>query len=168
MHSGKNPNPHAKQTQGEVTRTLSFMYYSQLNSQRILSLLPKVQEEAKEWLSECEKQGVWVLVTDAYRNWAMQAWLYASGRIRPGKIVTYAKPGYSMHNFRVALDFVPADGNGKAHYEDITRYYQAINLAKHLGFMSGSDWASPKTDLPHLEFTQGHDIAYFRNGGILS
>ncbi len=136
------------------------MYYSTLNSQRILTLLPTVQGKANEWIAELEKVGCHILITDAYRSYASQAWLYYVKRIRP-----CAPPGYSMHGYGCALDFAPADDQGHIVYTDKTRYYQAINIAKNLGFTSGSDWVGPKFDLPHLEYTLGHPIEYFRNGG---
>src|SRR3989304_316651 len=37
-------------------------------------------------------------LTCTYRSPAEQAQLYAQGRTKPGKIVTYAKPGQSKHN----------------------------------------------------------------------
>lgn len=141
------------------------MFYDKRNAGILSSLCVKAQQEGENLLAAWEKEGIWVLLTQGYRSWAAQAWDYASGRYRPGPIITNAKPGWSFHQFKVAFDFVPADGNGGIHYEDNNRYQQAITIAKTLGWESGQDFPSP--DKPHLQFTGGHDITYFRNGGTL-
>ena len=142
------------------------VFYDSRNRAVIATLLPQVQPRATAWLADCEKHGIWLLLTEGYRTWAKQAWDYASGRFRPGKIITNAKPGYSLHNFACALDFVPADGNGFLHYEDMTRYTQAAALAKAHGFEWGGEWPKAFRDVPHLQYTGGLSIQDFRSGKV--
>ena len=140
------------------------VFYDSRNRAVVATLLPQVRPKAAAWLAECERLGIWLLLTEGYRSWAQQAWDYASGRFRPGKIVTDAKPGYSFHQYSVAIDFVPADGTGGIHYEDMTRYTQAAALAKQHGFEWGGEWPRGKRDVPHLQYTGGLSIQDFRNG----
>jgi len=95
------------------------VFYDSRNKAVIATLLPQVQTKAAAWLADCERNGIWVLLTEGYRSWAQQAWDYASGRFRPGPRLTNAMPGFSFHQYRVAIDFVPADGKGGLHYEDV-------------------------------------------------
>ena len=41
------------------------------------------------------------------RTFDHQAQLFASGRSRPGRIITYADAGYSAHNYGMASDWAP-------------------------------------------------------------
>ncbi len=50
-----------------------------------------------------------IQVTQGFRSWNEQDNLYAQGRTTPGKIVTNAPGGYSMHNLGLAVDLVPED-----------------------------------------------------------
>lgn len=66
------------------------------------------------FLQLAKGEGIDVLVTCTWRSPAEQAALYAQGRTAPGRIVTNAKPGQSMHNVTVqglpaslAFDVVP-------------------------------------------------------------
>jgi peptidoglycan L-alanyl-D-glutamate endopeptidase CwlK len=78
-----------------------------LNSRKIEDLHPQVQKLCKEFLAQCEAEGIEVLITSTYRDHESQAELYAQGRTKSGPVVTNAKPGQSWHNWRVAFDIVP-------------------------------------------------------------
>ena len=75
-------------------------------SRKISDLHPDFQEIAKKFLDwASEEISPWeVFITDGYRSHEEQAELYAKGRTKPGQIVTYAKPGWSWHNFGLAID----------------------------------------------------------------
>lgn len=65
-------------------------------------------------LAACEKRGTVYVATLGFRTAAQQAKLYFQGRTAPGKIVTDARPGWSLHNYGLAVDCVrdssPAPG----------------------------------------------------------
>lgn len=100
-----------------------------------------------------------------YRSHDEQAELYAQGRTKlfdkDGKrlgIVTKAKPGFSMHNYGLALDIVLI--NGKSASWDIVRdwdkdgksdWKEVADIFKAAGWVWGGDWKSFK-DYPHFEF----------------
>ena len=51
-------------------------------------------------------QGLPFYLFEGFRSWDRQEWLYASGRTRPGRIVTNARPGRSWHAYGLAADYV--------------------------------------------------------------
>ncbi len=142
------------------------MFYDSRNAKAVLTLVPKVQGKANDILWFCKNNGIEILITEGYRSWAQQAWDYASGRFRPGPRITNAKPGFSFHQYGVAFDFVPTDLQGKLHYEDMNRIQQVAHFAKAQGWQWGGDFPDSH-DNDHLQFTEGHDINYFRNGNSL-
>ncbi len=95
--------------------------------------------------------------------------LYAQGRTKPGKIVTNAKGGQSIHNYGLAFDIVlllDKDGNGtfesaswdiNADFDNDHKadWMEAVNHFKSIGWSWGGDWKSFK-DYPHLEKTFGN------------
>jgi peptidoglycan L-alanyl-D-glutamate endopeptidase CwlK len=48
--------------------------------------------------------GLYMRATEGLRSMERQATLYAQGRTMPGKIVTWAKPGQSLHHYGCAVD----------------------------------------------------------------
>lgn len=72
-------------------------------------LHPQVQAMAERLLAEAADTGIPLTVTFTLRSMAIQATLYAKGRTAPGRVVTNARPGYSYHNFGLALDVVPTE-----------------------------------------------------------
>lgn len=50
------------------------------------------------------KYGMLMRCTEGLRTYEKQAQLYAQGRTSPGKIITNAKPGQSLHSFGLAAD----------------------------------------------------------------
>jgi len=63
-------------------------------------------------LAECQDLGYDVALFEGYRFDERQQALYDQGRTKPGKIVTYAKPGESFHGLGLAVDIV-GKVNGK-------------------------------------------------------
>ena len=57
-------------------------------------------------LDECIEKGYIVAVFEGYRSPERQQWLYDQGRTRDGKIITYAKPWESFHQYGLAVDIV--------------------------------------------------------------
>jgi peptidoglycan L-alanyl-D-glutamate endopeptidase CwlK len=97
--------------------------------------------------------GFIIRVDQGLRTWPQQAALYAQGRTQPGKVVTYAQPGYSWHNYALALDFVPMVSGEPIWDRTNPAYAKTIEIAESLGLVSGSRWPDPKTDFPHLQLT---------------
>ena len=146
-----------------------------MTDQKTLDLIkqahPKARQAMLDAYTEMSKALTGkVTVRFAYvrRTFAEQATLYAQGRTAPGKIVTNAPAGLSIHNYGLAFDIVlliDTDGNGT--YETaswdtatdfdkdgISDWIECVKIAKKHGFSWGGDWTSFK-DLPHFEMTFG-------------
>lgn len=109
-----------------------------------------MQAPAKAWLGECRASGLDPLVYCTYRSNEEQDALYAQGRTAPGRIVTYARPGKSAHNYGLALDFVPMVG-GKPDWSGKHPHWEAcILIAESHGLESASRWKKFK-EKPHLQ-----------------
>jgi peptidoglycan LD-endopeptidase CwlK len=91
-------------------------------------------ELAAKWRQfsvELESAGYRAILTCTYRSNEEQARLYAQGRTRPGKIVTWAKPGRSLHNVMPARAFdIAILENGKLNWNERSA---AWKLAKSVG-----------------------------------
>lgn len=119
-------------------------------------LNPKLNPKAKLYAIKLQDYlknvlGITILYTYSYRSNDEQANLYASGRTRAGRIVTNARPGYSYHNYGLALDFVPIV-DGKAAWNRIDLFDKIGKVAKAYGFEWGGNFKSP-VDKPHIQMT---------------
>lgn len=110
-------------------------------------------------------KGVTVEVISGLRSWAAQAALYASGRTKPGRIVTKAKPGSSWHNYGLAIDL----GLFKSGvYLDEKKPAEADKLYAEIGKIAaahGIEWAGnwkTFTETPHFQVTFGMSLAQAR------
>ena len=128
-----------------------------INSRDLLDLLPHVADKAHAFIEACDKQGIDVLITSTYRDDESQDALYAKGRTAPGQRVTNAKGGHSMHNHRVAFDFVPIVG-GKAIWDDNYLWAKCGMIGEKLGLEWGGSWMN-FIDKPHMQYTGGKTIA---------
>lgn len=124
-------------------------------SRDLLSLDAPVRRRALRLLAAAQKQGVTLIVTQTFRSLKEQAALYAQGRTKPGKIVTYAPPGYSWHNWRrafdVAIQVYPGDPNLRDLYDG--PWEVVGDLGEAVGLEWGGRWELP--DRPHFQYTGG-------------
>lgn len=137
-----------------------------INSRDINDLHPKVKEMAEAMLALCKDNGIDIILTSTYRDIESQNTLYAQGRTSPGKKVTNAKGGQSMHNWRVAFDVVPIV-NGKAVWNDDNLWNRVGEIGESVGLEWGGRW-SKFIDKPHLQFTQGLTLADFNAGKMIT
>lgn len=133
-----------------------------INSRDIDDLTPDTKAKAIAFKAGCYRLGIEVLITSTYRDAESQAALYAIGRTLPGKQVTNAKPGRSMHNHKVAFDFVPLVA-GKAIWNDNKLWTTCGEVAEACGLEWGGRWTRP-VDKPHCQNTQGFSIDDFARG----
>lgn len=128
-----------------------------------LPLYP-ILKQKRELLAEImDATGNPIFVTDEYRSNAEQDALYAIGRTKPGKIVTNAKGGESMHNYRCAFDvaFVKKDGSDPY----VGPWDMVGRIGKAIGLEWGGEWDN-FVDRPHFQYTAGYTLADFQNGKI--
>lgn len=83
---------------------------NKITSDKLATLQPAFRRRVKQWLTACVEAGlVCPYVYEGLRTSARQNELYAIGRtVQRGKPkVTNAKAGQSMHQYGIAIDFVP-------------------------------------------------------------
>lgn len=127
---------------------------------KLASLIRTLAEDASEPIG----------VTQGLRNSKEQSALYAQGRqpldsvnalraavglapldadenIEP---VTHAKPGYSWHEFGLAVDVVPFESSGEADWDEAHPIWsELVDSGEMLGLTSGKSW----NDEPHFQLT---------------
>lgn len=69
-------------------------------------LFPPMRQRLVSALGEAHARGLMAYPFEGYRVTPRQVWLYAQGRTRPGPVVTNARPGWSWHEYGVAVDLV--------------------------------------------------------------
>lgn len=111
-------------------------------------LHPWLDQKLTVLLKKCEKQGIYLIITEGFRSKEYQDSLYAQGRTKPGKIVTNAKGSTwsSQHMWGVAFDI--AINDSKLLYDAATIRKVAV-IAKGIGLGWGGDWKSI-VDTPHF------------------
>lgn len=151
------------------------MHLDQVTIERIELLHPSLRNEARQIYAACVAAltGAYtVRFTHTFRSFSEQEHLYNQGRTKPGRVVTYARAGYSFHNYGLAVDICLLDVLHKQVSWDILKDYDEDGLSDWLecvaifesyGWDWGGRWAKPKTDFPHFQKTFGHNIA-----GLLS
>lgn len=137
--------------------------YDKISLSRLETLHPKLRVAAIAAYKECWDKVAQHRVTYALRTAEEQAWIYASGRTRPGPRLTNAKPWQSTHQYGLAFDFCllekgkmwdinwddPNDTDKKAEWLEIVEFYEMH------GWNAGYRWKG-FVDNPHMEKTFGY------------
>lgn len=133
-----------------------------INSRKIEDLQLIVAAKCRAFIAACAADDIDVIITSTYRDAESQNALYAQGRTAPGNKVTNVRGGDSLHNWRVAFDFVPVV-NGKAIWGDDKLWLRCGQHAERVGLEWGGRWTS-FPDRPHCQYTGGLTIAQFKAG----
>jgi len=116
-------------------------------------LLSVAQTACRLLFQQCYKAGIDnIFVTETYRSQARQNYLYAQGRTRPGKIVTWTLK--SNHTSRLAWDIAVAPPKPLYDVDTLTKVGA---IARKLGITWGGDWAR-RIDRPHFEVKRNWKI----------
>lgn len=113
-------------------------------------LHPWIDYKLSLLLSNCKKQGIFLIITEGFRTVAYQDELYAKGRTKPGNIVTNAKGSTysSQHMWGIAFDI--AINDAKLLYDaKTTKKVAKIAKSSKVGLAWGGDWKSI-VDTPHF------------------
>ena len=121
--------------------------WDSVTNKRILSLSEELQPKATSFVNRVHNElNIKLRITDGYRSIQEQNALYAQGRTAPGKIVTHARGGQSLHNYGKAFDVVQIK-NGVPIWEKLSN--DIVNIASELGLEWGGHWNTFK-DYPHF------------------
>lgn len=141
--------------------------------ERIQLLHPKLRDEATEIYDEiCKALSGKAMCRFSFtlRTFAEQNALFAQGRTKPGKIVTKARGGLSMHNYGLAIDVVllldrDGDGNfteaswdtkGDFDGDGVADWMEIVRIFKEFGWEWGGDWKF--VDPPHFQKSFGKSV----------
>jgi peptidoglycan L-alanyl-D-glutamate endopeptidase CwlK len=111
----------------------------------------------------------WVGISSTYRCHKAQNTLYAQGRTAPGRIVTNARGGQSIHNYGLAFDFfrnVPNAAFADRTPEERDFWDTAGKIWTDMGGEWGGNWTN-FVDRPHCQYTGGLTIADLQRGKTL-
>lgn len=128
-----------------------------MRDKRIDELYPPVREAAEKFLEEAATIGA--MLYCGYRSLPDQKIIYTQGRTTPGNIVTDARPGWSYHNYALAIDVVFKDGAGDWSWAPSFDWPALGRIGKKHGFAWGGDWPEPCiNDLPHFQMDFGISV----------
>lgn len=139
------------------------------SSRNIDDLIMPVKLMALKHVHACKQAGIDLLITCTYRCPVDQDALYAQGRNnKPGHIVTNAKAGESMHQYRIAYDVVPLR-DGKPIWSTLGADGELWRKVGELGKSVGLEWAGEWfrfNECPHFQYTAGLTLAELRVGKL--
>lgn len=139
------------------------------SSRNVDDLVMPVKALCIQHVHACKLAGIDLLITQTYRCPADQDALFAQGRTAPGHIVTRARAGQSIHQYRLAYDVVPLRNGkpvwGTIYDEDKALWKQVGELGKAQGLSWAGDWPAFK-ELPHFQYTGGLSLAELAAGKI--
>lgn len=135
-----------------------------ISLERVEALHPKLREDAAAILSEIDKATTtptsFCRFACTLRTFEEQEVLYNQGRTTPGKVVTNAKPGFSYHNYGLAID-IAFVVNNKGSW-DIKKDWDGDKLAdwvEVVNIFKAHDWEwgdRGLIDLPHFQKVFGY------------
>ena len=128
---------------------------------QIKTLHPSIRLEASQIIQVCDfalKGRAQVRITQGLRTFKEQEALYAQGRTKPGRKITNAKPGQSIHNYGFAIDICLIIDSKIASWDTvrdwdddkIADWYECVKIFAKFGWEWGGNWKKFK-DLPHFD-----------------
>lgn len=126
---------------------------------RLQNVHPELADKIRTMATMLHTEGIEIRVTQGLRSWSDQMALWLKGRdshgniTDPSKVVTKAAPGYSWHQFKLAVDVVPIDAEGQPDWDlQHPAWKRIIQVGESLGLTSGSEFRT-FPDWPHLQMT---------------
>jgi len=129
-----------------------------MSSRKIEDLDPRLQPLAREFVVQMAEAGIPFIFTCTRRTQAEQDDLYAQGRTKPGKKVTWTRR--SKHIVGLAFDIAVCTKGMKPHWnlkadvdaDGIPDYEEAGKIGESIGLVWGGRF-KVNPDYPHFEFT---------------
>lgn len=107
-------------------------------------LHPYFRNKVIELLYECRKQGIYLEISETYRNKDRQNYVKKRG-------LSFLTGGRSKHQYGIAVDVVPIDPYTKEFlWHDKELWYRVGKIGESLGLLWGGRWSRIK-DYPHFE-----------------
>jgi hypothetical protein len=118
---------------------------------------PFLEKKIALVIRDARAQGIDLRVVQGFRTMATQQKYYKKGRSTKGSIITNAPPGYSYHNYGLAVD-VCEYRNGKPYWKS-NRWQEIGTIGKSHGLIWGGDWTR-LVDKPHFQLSTSSIIAH--------
>ncbi len=153
--------PSGKAFYSQNLKSLLHTNMDQTTKKHIDLLHPSVREEVTKIIEECNLAltgRAKVRITQGLRTFQEQEDLYAFGRTKPGKKVTNAKGGQSIHNYGFAVDICLIIDGKVASWDtakdwdndQISDWQECVKIFAKYNWNWGGDWKTFK-DLPHFD-----------------
>ncbi len=151
----------------------------EISEHRLAEVCPPLAVKIRLVADALLQEGIVIRVTQGLRTCDEQAKLYAEGRTVPGARVTNAPPGFSWHNFGLAVDVVPSThGPGRPFDPDWNEKHpcwtRIVRVGAAAGLVSGATFRS-RPDEPHFQLTGCFPVtptdevrALLRTGGLVA
>ena len=123
-----------------------------ISESRLDLVHPKLADKIRTLADMLLQENITIRVTQGLRTWGEQSVLYAQGRTSPGKVITDAKPGYSWHNYGLAIDVAPFDDGIPDWNSSHPAWTRIIDVGQSLGMVAGATFRT-FPDWPHLQMT---------------
>jgi len=124
-------------------------------------LHPTLRSKVERLIQLAEAQGMHLRVVEGYRSFEQQAKISGA--------YTRAKPGYSFHNYGLAVDLVFRDGKGGPSWSEKHDWKRLGEMGKSLGLSWGGDWKH-LVDRPHFQLVPNHRLSevrqLYQQGGL--
>lgn len=134
-------------------------------SRSLDDLLPVVRKKAEAHVKACAECGIDLLIYCTYRDGESQNSLYRQGRETTGAIVTNARAGESMHNYRVAYDCVALVG-GKPQWGDSVLARKVGMIGESVGLDWSGRWSGKLKETAHFQYTAGLSLKDLQSGKL--
>lgn len=122
-----------------------------------LALHPQTRDKLLSLLVSLVSNGLAVRMLDTYRSPESQDALYAQGRTKPGKKVTWATSDKTYHTKRRAFDLallrrdMALDWDYMDSAQAQAAWEKIAEVAESVGLYWGGRWPDKKKDKPHFE-----------------
>ena len=131
------------------------------SAKNIATLHQELQPLATKLIELAKELGINAKVIAGLRTYAEQEALYAQGRTKPGKVVTKARGGHSIHNFGLAFDVGVFSDDDNTYHGESPSYRTLGEIGEGLGLAWGGRWKF--VDEPHFEYKHGKTLAALRD-----
>ena len=123
--------------------------YDAISVKRINTLNPKLIDSAMRVFNKARAKGIPLYIMWGTRSVGDQALIYRYGRDLQGKMLTTNRPGYSAHNYGLALDFCLYFNKTLLTWEDVyerwywrQRWLKVVFMFEEEGWDTGWRWTN--------------------------
>jgi peptidoglycan L-alanyl-D-glutamate endopeptidase CwlK len=121
-----------------------------ISEERLTHVHPELARRVHQLDQFLTADGIDIHVVQGYRTYAEQDAIYAQGRTAPGKIVTMARGGYSMHCFGLAVDLDPFRQGVPDWDASDSEWRDMLAKALTCGLAEGAQWEHDQEDNPQF------------------